>query len=780
MFKLLMGFSWISCASAQVECSTADLMNVQPIVETCCESVAGNCGQVFPPTCTHSCARLVVPYIDSCRGLLEHLPNEVFSDVSLHIPAFLNFSEACRQTLTLFESARRAGPCDSGSTNDALQSRVDAINQACCEQQGVNTCVGGAPQVCDAECAMEFLPYWHDCLSLRTRAGDAMQQFTLLFTACTDDLSESEVMELYRDVTVLDDARECFINTSMILSRTEAKQAATRPPCDHNAFGAVCDGMISSGFKSCAEDYCELCPEAHSCDGACQFPCGPGDTNGGHRMQRILAEIGGWASALVEYSVACPLEQLHERIQEVDAACCGRSNGVCAYGVPTSCSYRCGRVWTSFFANCEAVLSELFDGVEEYEDLTASCLDVDPMSVTLALDRAVCSVCGDGVQGYGEECDEGQANSDLPNALCRTNCKVASCGDGIVDDGETCDGDGMVFPAPITIHSEVGAEANGWTNDEITEAMPDREGSTGLVHGPWGNDVADVEIDIDIPIGVERCEITWTSWSIDSRDGEADRLLVSNQTLANACPDGYTTCGACCDWNSDCRCDQTCDGATFECSFAHGTHSETSEEIVVWEKRAIFPCERNRWDSGPRDFVQHWNGNEDDVCFLAERVVVPCFGRLHVHFQSDINQDENDEAWAFSDFVVRSLPYPIVGSGCCDENCQDCCAEIDPSSYVAQCRIGKEGWDRMIDMSCYDPNEVCNVLVRTNGSTCADYCASQGLACMHAQDNDGYLSDRCEIVANDNFLHYADAGTQDVTQNGCLMEWGDQMCGCGK
>ena len=39
----------------------------------------------------------------------------------------------------------------------------------------------------------------------------------------------------------------------------------------------------------------------------------------------------------------------------------------------------------------------------------------------------------------GEECDEGEANSDEPDATCRTNCVFPSCGDGVVDSDEECD-----------------------------------------------------------------------------------------------------------------------------------------------------------------------------------------------------------------------------------------------------------------------------------------------------------------------------------------------------
>jgi MYXO-CTERM domain-containing protein len=50
----------------------------------------------------------------------------------------------------------------------------------------------------------------------------------------------------------------------------------------------------------------------------------------------------------------------------------------------------------------------------------------------------VASVCGDGEQTGIEQCDDGAANGDDPDA-CRADCTPAACGDGIVDTGEACD-----------------------------------------------------------------------------------------------------------------------------------------------------------------------------------------------------------------------------------------------------------------------------------------------------------------------------------------------------
>eukprot|EP01097_Dermamoeba_algensis_P006923 TRINITY_DN4325_c0_g1_i2.p1 TRINITY_DN4325_c0_g1~~TRINITY_DN4325_c0_g1_i2.p1 ORF type:complete len:1222 (-),score=344.78 TRINITY_DN4325_c0_g1_i2:1624-5253(-) len=57
--------------------------------------------------------------------------------------------------------------------------------------------------------------------------------------------------------------------------------------------------------------------------------------------------------------------------------------------------------------------------------------------------------CGDGIRQTGEQCDDGVLNSNLPDALCRTNCFLARCGDGIIDSsrGEQCDSVELVNPA---------------------------------------------------------------------------------------------------------------------------------------------------------------------------------------------------------------------------------------------------------------------------------------------------------------------------------------------
>lgn len=55
--------------------------------------------------------------------------------------------------------------------------------------------------------------------------------------------------------------------------------------------------------------------------------------------------------------------------------------------------------------------------------------------------RYVSLSCGNGTVEQGEECDDGDRNSDAPGGRCRRSCIVGRCGDAILDTvrGEQCD-----------------------------------------------------------------------------------------------------------------------------------------------------------------------------------------------------------------------------------------------------------------------------------------------------------------------------------------------------
>ena len=108
------------------------------------------------------------------------------------------------------------------------------------------------------------------------------------------------------------------------------------------------------------------------------------------------------------------------------------------------------------------------------------------------------------------------------------------------------------------------------------------------------------------------CQVSWRSWAIDSRDGEVDHVLI--------------------------------DG------------------IEVWANAArCWGAAGEGWEIGPSDFPNPYGGQqENQVCFAAVTVEVPCSGSMNILFHSDIDQAEADESWAFSDVEVIGSTGEVV------------------------------------------------------------------------------------------------------------------------
>ena len=78
----------------------------------------------------------------------------------------------------------------------------------------------------------------------------------------------------------------------------------------------------------------------------------------------------------------------------------------------------------------------------EPDDSTTTTATVITVTITITTSTTSTTIpprCGDGVLDPDEECDEGENNSNLPDATCREDCTTKRCGDGIVDTGEQCD-----------------------------------------------------------------------------------------------------------------------------------------------------------------------------------------------------------------------------------------------------------------------------------------------------------------------------------------------------
>jgi hypothetical protein len=114
------------------------------------------------------------------------------------------------------------------------------------------------------------------------------------------------------------------------------------------------------------------------------------------------------------------------------------------------------------------------------------------------------------------------------------------------------------------------------------------------------------------------------------------------------------------------------------------------------------------------------------------------------------------------------------------------CDTVDDGSYIQVCE-GVTEWHASIDTADYIALPTCNVLTKTSGGTCKEYCESQGRVCRHAQDNDdghggagccgdANCDDSCCNLSQEDIWRYG----QDTSQNGCNQHWDDQICGCAE
>ena len=109
---------------------------------------------------------------------------------------------------------------------------------------------------------------------------------------------------------------------------------------------------------------------------------------------------------------------------------------------------------------------------------TSTTTSADTSSSTTVADSSSTSspepICGNGKLEDGEECDDGEANADEPDA-CRADCVLPTCGDGIVDTDEECDSEATDclrdctldtlefgdFPAAVAVLGQPDMTSNG-------------------------------------------------------------------------------------------------------------------------------------------------------------------------------------------------------------------------------------------------------------------------------------------------------------------------------
>eukprot|EP01050_Picozoa_sp_SAG11_P015734 SAG11_NODE_2074_length_3858_cov_4.261772_1_plen_772_part_00 len=427
-----MVWGFMPFAYGQAGCSLGEFYEVADIVDLCCESApGGTCGDAFPATCSQSCAAILVPFMNQCSTFATTFPDDTFPE--FHLQQLVDFVPACRQVHLLYERGSREGsPC--ARTHDeveGLPSLVERMNEACCAQEGENVCNSAeGPTACDAECAEVFLPFFSTCMSGPSADGLSaeMEMFIQLNERCTEELPAADVAIMLSNVEAFSENPNCFINTSAIITRTDAKDGA-HAICAEDQL-PICAAAITAGQMTCRDDFCAFCPDAHNCDHTCELPCG--------------TSVPGTAPAAACENDAYPIcaRAIAAGIQTCDATFCPTC--LEAHSCDATCQFPCGADGGGHRLLTEGVVPV----PSNVSAIGSSISIVSPFSQTPACrdDRTWSSADGLGCVAYAagganhDYCEEDGASTRCPAAcgLCVQQCHWDDFDDALLRVASTC------------------------------------------------------------------------------------------------------------------------------------------------------------------------------------------------------------------------------------------------------------------------------------------------------------------------------------------------------
>ena len=400
-------------------------------------------------------------------------------------------------------------------------------------------------------------------------------------------------------------------------------------------------------------------------------------------------------------------------------------------------------------------------------------------------------VCGNSVIEEGEQCDDGDDNSDDTADACRTDCTDPGCGDGVTDTNEECD-DGNDTPDDMCANDctetvlpsecgdgEVGEdeECDDGGDNSDTDADACR---TSCVEPSCGDGVTDSD---------EECD--------DGNDDEADECSNECTVIAGPeCGDGVLDDGEECDEGED-NSDSEADTCRTNCVNPHCGDGVTDSE--------------EECDDGEDN-----SDSDADACRLT--CVAAACGDAVVDAGegcddgNDVNEDDcrNDCSPAScGDAIVDEAEACDDGNDDNTDDCLDTCAEASCGDGflhdgVEPCDDGNDDntddcLDTCAEASCgdgfvHDGVEPCDDGNDVNTDDCLDTCveASCGDGFVHDgvepcddgnDDNTDDCLDTCaEASCGDGFVHDGeepcDDGNDDNTDD-CLDTCAEASCGDG-
>ncbi|PKN55198.1 MAG: hypothetical protein CVU56_22660 [Deltaproteobacteria bacterium HGW-Deltaproteobacteria-14] len=220
----------------------------------------------------------------------------------------------------------------------------------------------------------------------------------------------------------------------------------------------------------------------------------------------------------------------------------GSTSGVIAPGATVTVTWQAAAAATS--TRRDLVVSAVARG---HRDVVAS-----EVAATAAV---TVTVCGDGLVGGAESCDDGGANSDSVPDACRSDCRAPRCGDGVRDSAEGCDdGDQVVADCVYGVESclvcgagcqeETGAArfcGDGHLDAGDGEGCDDGEANSDSSPDACRTDCREPRCGDGVKDAGERCD--------DGDDDDSDGCTAACDD--RVCGDGRLSDGEVCDPGAD-------------------------------------------------------------------------------------------------------------------------------------------------------------------------------------------------------------------------------------
>ncbi len=369
--------------------------------------------------------------------------------------------------------------------------------------------------------------------------------------------------------------------------------------------------------------------------------------------------------------------------------------------------------------------------------------------------------CGDGVNDTPEQCDDGADNSDTEPNACRTACLIASCGDGVTDSSETCDnGDNNSDSAPDACRTTCEPASCGDAVTDSGEQCDDGDANSNTepdacrlacVAPSCGDSVTD---------SVEQCD------NGDANSDSAPDACRTTCALA-ACGDGVADTEEDCDASGE---SELCNLDCTEAACGDETVNETAGEACD-DGQETADCDIDCTEVECGDETVNVSageacddGNDDDTDECLAICISSTCGDGFVQTEVEECDDGDNNSDELADACRENCMPAWCGDGVVDtaEGCDDGAdnSDSEPNACRTDCFAAYCG-DGVVDSgeTCDDGAD--------NSDSGADACRT---TCLSASCGDGVLDEgeQCDDGASN--------GDGETCSSICELEVGGGRC----